>query len=125
MSEPGIPSKSARLAEFFNRLVQAPLATTFDEAFDVLSATLNQVEDELSGVPFDPPNWKIDGRMYPPQPDKEKLTERPGARAFRTVGNLILLGDNGAIEVQDLRGQVVFSKSGADGKTIPSAGESS
>ena len=59
-------SRSERLAEFFRRLMQAPPARSYDEAFGQVSRILNEVEDELSGVEYNMKNAGFDGRMYPP-----------------------------------------------------------
>ena len=48
------PSKSVRLAVFLDRLRVAPPAGTFDEAFRLIEAVLNEVEDELTNIPYDP-----------------------------------------------------------------------
>jgi hypothetical protein len=45
--------RSERLDEFFRRLTVAPSARSFDEAFGQMSRVLNEVEDELSGIPYD------------------------------------------------------------------------
>lgn len=62
-----------RLDEFYRRLLAAPKTSTADEALSLLGRTLNEVEDELSGVakadPPPPPPGEADGRMYPPQED--------------------------------------------------------
>jgi hypothetical protein len=62
-------SKQARVDEFLRRLRAAPPASSHDEAMDLIARTLNEVEDELSGVAFDPALPRDDGRMYPPLPD--------------------------------------------------------
>jgi len=60
-------SKEERLAEFFRRLLAAPACDDAETALAVLSQTLTAVEDEFSGVPNDPSNYRSDGRLYPPQ----------------------------------------------------------
>ncbi len=61
-----------RLDEFFRRLVAAPNAGTSDEAMEQLSKILDQLEDELTGIPNIPDNWREDGRIYPPQQDHKR-----------------------------------------------------
>jgi hypothetical protein len=61
--------KGARLRELIRRLLALPRAGSHDEARRQIEDTLNEVEDELSGVPFRPDNWRTDGRMYPAQDD--------------------------------------------------------
>lgn len=51
-------SKKDRLKEIFKGLERLPLAASFDEAFTVLEATINEVEDESSGVPSNPATWQ-------------------------------------------------------------------
>ena len=112
-------SKPERLAIFIERLTNAAPSTSADEAFALLAATLNDVEDELSGVPFDPDNWRTDGRLYPPQEDNKHLElGHPQVTRYRTVAHNVFIGSNGAIEIQTLRGIVVFQKAGADEKHI-------
>jgi len=62
--------KYARLQLFYERLQAAPAASTQDESYALLCDTLNEVEDEHSGVPNNPLNWLTDGRLYPPQTDR-------------------------------------------------------
>ncbi len=45
------PSKAERLTEFFGRLDTAQSVSSCDEAYHLLCSTLDQVEDELSGLP--------------------------------------------------------------------------
>jgi hypothetical protein len=71
-----------RLDEFFRRLVAAPSAGTADEAMEQLSNILDGVEDELTGIPNVPDNWREDGRIYPPQADhKRPVPGIPGSTA--------------------------------------------
>ena len=109
-------TKRERLAEYFNRLAAAPPAASADEAFRLAADTLNSVEDDLSGAPFNPPTWATDGRMYPPQSDNaHAVAGRPGVTRYRTKGHNLLVGPNGAIEIASPSGTVIFTKPGADG----------
>lgn len=115
-------SKRARLAVFFEKLKAASPASTHDEAFDLLAAVLNEVENELTTIPFNPSTWQTDGRMYPPQPDSVRdVAGYPTVKRYRSVGHNTLIADNGAIEIMALPfpgGKVLFSKLGADGKDV-------
>jgi len=117
-------AKSERLREFFRRLLELPAARNFQEAWDLIASTLNEVEDELSGVPNNPSNWRTDGRMYPPQFDSEKrFAGHPKVRRFRSVAHNTLIGENGSIQIRaqapnPLHGEVLMSKPGADGKEV-------
>jgi hypothetical protein len=58
-------SRAQRLQEIYRRLAQAPAAGSFTEMRRQLDDVLNEVEDELSGVAYDPRRWATDGRLYP------------------------------------------------------------
>jgi len=117
-------SKTERLEEFFRRLRALPPAGTFEEAWQQIHETLNQVEEELSGIPNHPANWQTDGRLYPPQLDREyPVTGHPLVRRFRSVAHNTLIGANGAMQVRrvkldPLQGEVLFSKAGTDEKEV-------
>ena len=113
-----LPSKSHRLAEVFRRLEGIPAARSSEEAWSNLERTLDAVEDELSGVPKNPTRWRSDGRMYMPQKDSELKAPAKGVRKFRSRGHYVLLGSNGAIEIQDLQGRTVHDRKGADGHGV-------
>jgi hypothetical protein len=59
--------KGDRFAEFVRRLAKLPLVSTHDEARRQIGETLNQVEDELSGVPFDQPTGAPTGGCIHPR----------------------------------------------------------
>jgi len=109
-------TKAQRLAEFVRRLQESAPAVNHDEAFDLLVRTLNAVEDEFSGTPYDPNAWQSDGRMYPPQFDSRRsLAGRPDVTRYRSQSHNTFIAANGAIEIQTIDGFVLISKPGADG----------
>lgn len=112
--------KTARLQEVYRRLAAAPAAQTFGEMRGQLNNVLNDVEDQLTDIPYDPRSWETDGRLYPVQDDNVHAVEgHPRVRLLRARRSLIYIGDNGAIEVQDVvSGRVEFSKPGADGRGV-------
>lgn len=112
-------SKEDRFAEFLTRLWAAPSASSAEEAFCLLGDTLNQVEDELTDIPYAPEHWQMDGRMYPPHADAvREVPGRDDLVRYRSKAHSTYIRSNGAIEIHDINGTVVFSKSGADGKGI-------
>ena len=115
--------KGDRIKEFFRRLDEAGAAGTHDEAFDLVTALLNAVENEMTTIPFDPPNWQTDGRMYPPQADAYRpVPGHPGVRRYRSRGHNMFIAENGAIEIAipppDNGGTTAFAKVGADGRPV-------
>jgi hypothetical protein len=109
-------SKSDRLKVFIKRLQAAPPADSDDRALQLLSAVLNAVEDEFSGVPYKPEPWSDDGRIYPPTVRNERPSvERPQLRRYRSAKHVTLIGPNGAIRIEDLAGAALLDKAGADG----------
>jgi hypothetical protein len=77
MTKPPDASRGERLNEFFRRLAAAPPASDHDEAMKQIADILNQVEDEMSSIAYDPTFPLNDGRMYPPQPDSERASVAP------------------------------------------------
>jgi hypothetical protein len=113
-----VTPKADRLEEFFWRLRALPAAETFQEAVRQIETTLNAVEDELTGIPYDPSRWRSDGRLYPPQEDNMLETGRRQVGGFRSFRHRTFIGFNGAIEIRETSGRMVFSKPGADGKSV-------
>jgi hypothetical protein len=106
-------SKAERFAGFLRRLADANAVSTSEDALSLISVTLNAVEDELSGVPYDPDAWQNDGRMYPPQPDAErKVLGRPDLKRFRSSAHNTIIGADGSIRIERLDGAVLFTKPG-------------
>jgi hypothetical protein len=112
-------TKAMRLAEFLRRLRWAAPASDAQEAFELVARTLNAVEDEFSGTPFDPSVWQTDGRLYPPQADNQRAVPgRHGVTRYRSRSHNTFIAENGAIEIQTVEGVVLLSKPGADGETV-------
>ncbi|HEX6086448.1 MAG TPA: hypothetical protein VF266_18110 [Thermoanaerobaculia bacterium] len=114
-----VTGKEQRLRELIRRLRLAPPAASFDEARRLLETTLNAVEDEMSGVPFDPARWQSDGRMYPPQDDSERTVPGQAAvRRYRSRRHNTFIGNNGALEIRTVEHEILLRKAGADGRFI-------
>jgi hypothetical protein len=115
--------KAERFATFLERLRVAQPAGTHDEAFDLIASLLNAVEDEMTSIPFNPPTWQTDGRMYPPQADAVRdVPLFPSVKRYRSLVHNTFIGANGAIEIALPPpvdgGQTIFSKNGIDGKPV-------
>ncbi len=116
----------ARLEVYYYRLRRAPPAADHDEAMRLMAETLNGVEDEFSGVPYDPSEPGNDGRMYPPDPlFPARRVSVPGVRAYRQRSHVTHVADNGAIETRvvetEAESQVeytVLDKPGHDGRRV-------
>lgn len=113
-------NKQARLELFYQRLRESPAARTHDEAYALLCATLNAVEDEHSGVPNNPSSWQTDGRLYPPQQDRVyAVSGFPEVLRYNSFKHDTYIAGNGAIEVRIIAsGAVHFAKLGDNGKGV-------
>jgi hypothetical protein len=105
-----------RLDEFYCRLAASPPAHSADEALTHICRTLDEVEDELSGLPKQdppPPPSVRSGRMYPPQADM--ITRLPdGSVVAGTRRHSLHIGADGSIAiVLSQTGDVEFTKPGA------------
>ena len=118
----GAASKAERLAIILERLRAAPPCKSAEEALELVNATVDAVEDELSGVAFDPDAAEKlqDGRMYGPHPryasdykGRAELT-----RYAHTAHDTFIQAD-GAFLIRLRRPpRVLLSKPGAGGREI-------
>jgi hypothetical protein len=116
----------ARLEVYYYRMRRAPPVLNHDEAMQRMAETLNGVEDEFSGVPYNPLEPGDDGRMYPP--DRRFLARRAsalGVRVYRQRGHVTYVADNGAIETRVVQAEgegpveyTVLDKPGSDGRRV-------
>jgi hypothetical protein len=112
--------KADRLEALFEAMTNAPVASTFDEAFELLCQTLNQVEDRMTSIPYNPNAFETDGRMYPPENDNRRVVAgHENVIRFRSLGHNTFISSNGAIEIQLIPSErVIFTKPGKDGKQV-------
>ena len=112
-------SRHDRLQEFLRRLSQAPVCRSAEAAFEAVRAILNKVEDELSGIPYDPCHPSNDGRLYPAKPTARCRTPgRPDLRRYRFKAHRLYIAASGAILIAHRELGPVFSKPGGDGDAI-------
>jgi hypothetical protein len=114
------PNKSERLSEFFRRLRLAPDCSNWLEARRQLEDILNAVEDELSGIPFNPDAASAppDGRIYPPHDKYLRDSGSPLVHLFGQTRHRTAFGVNGAVKITRPDGTVELDKPGADGQTV-------
>ncbi len=112
--------RKTRFGEFIRRLNIAPAASTYEEGKAQLGDTLNAVEDELSGIPFNPATWRTDGRFYPVQDDNIRdVPGRPDLKRLRAQDHNIYIGTNGAIHIQQVTTKnVILDRPGKDGRKV-------
>jgi len=118
-----ILSKAQRLRVFLEHLQAEVSAADHDEAMALIASTLNKVEDEFSGVSYNPDEPGTDGRMYPPNERfRYSKWERHGVRCYRQTAHATFVGANGAVEIRSRKGgeleEVVFEKPGKDGRRV-------
>lgn len=110
--------KLERIQEFIKRLNNFQPCSSGEEAFELLAKVLNEVEDELSNIPYSPHLWMTDGRMYSPQEDGRRTTDSPEVIRYRNKGHNTFIGGNGSIKIVELRGKIIFDKAGLDGRKV-------
>ena len=110
-------NKKVRLRTFLTRLTEAAAANSESTGLELIATVLNQVEDELTDIPYNPDTWADDGRMYPPQQDSKRTHGAHIAR-YRSRGHNTFIASNGAIRIEAMNQQILLDKPGADGKKV-------
>lgn len=113
-------SRAERLAEFISRLAAAEACDSADAALTQLSDILKAVEDEFSGVEFDPDFPRDDGRMYPPREDSRRRVDgRPDLRRYRSVAHNTFVSEDGALPIEGVRDKLcLIDKPARNGRRI-------
>ena len=113
-------SRHERVAELLRRLEAAGVCGSAEQALELVVITLNDVEDALSGVAFNPDYPLDDGRMYPPREDARRAVEgRPELRRYRSRRHNIYVSDDGALRIEEVRGRTcLLDKPGRNGRKI-------
>jgi hypothetical protein len=115
-----VPPRLVRLAEVCRRLAERLPASSSEEALEILILTMNEVEDEWSGTPYDPENWSTDGRLYPPVPaGMRPVPGKPEVTRWRSKAHNTYVRANGALEIVSVRDEAtIFSALGKNGKGV-------
>lgn len=105
-----VTTMNERLREVYRRVAALPRQNTAAAAFAQFCETLDEVEDEMSGVVKQlPPPADGGGRMYCPLPDRTSHLPDGGIDAV-TTGHTIHVSAYGDITVRNRRtGEVEFS----------------
>jgi hypothetical protein len=112
-------SRGERLREFLRRLGAAPAFPCAESAFEGVRTTLNAVENELSGIPYDPCHPRGDGRLYPAKRSwRSRVPGRPDLRRYRFKAHRLYIGASGAILIEHRDLGVAFRKAGQDGSHV-------
>jgi hypothetical protein len=102
-----------RLDELYRRLEALPRASSAEAALRQLYDTLEEVEDELSGIERQappPPPSMFSGRMYPPMDDHIDRRD-DGTILALTRGHRIEIAVDGGLQIVNrVSGQIKFTK---------------
>jgi hypothetical protein len=115
VQNPNSTSIALRLQEYFRRLTDAPPASSADEALALVCDLLDEVEDELSGIPKrePPPSPGMsDGRMYPPLADRIKHYPDGGLIAISRAHTVEIASDGSITIVNKKSKEIEIIKAG-------------
>ena len=91
-----------RLEEFYRRLSAQPPSATPDDALQRIRTTIDEVEDQHSGIVKKtppPPPTQSDGRMYPPL-DDHVTRNLDGSLTVQTRRHSIDISKDGTITIR-------------------------
>ena len=114
-------SKRDRICEVFKRLSEGAPFRNDTEARRILTETMIDVEDRLSGILQNPDaaaGMGTDGRMYPPDDKFEKPSGSEMVRLFKQRGHLTYFGKNGSLRIEGPENKIEIDLAGEDGRTV-------
>jgi len=113
-------TKPLRFQLFLDRLGQAEAVASHDTALSLIEKILNAVEDEYSGIAFNPHAWQSDGRMYPPQEDMASAAVGYShVTVYRSRSHRTYIAENGAFMITEVFGsRMIIQKCGVDGRHV-------
>ncbi len=111
-------SKGERLAIFIQKLRVLPRCSTHDEAYEQGLNLMTAIEDELALMPCVPENWQSDGRLYWPLMDRAQRLSAEVVK-YRSFAHETFIGCNGSLLIRARAGDVLLSKPGQVGRTVP------
>ncbi|MGX5816614.1 RHS repeat domain-containing protein [Chitinophaga lutea] len=102
-------SKAERLGKFFSKLEAAESVADQKSAIKLINKTLDEVEDQFSGIPKASGVTRgDDGRMYGILDEMYVKTLKDGTKIANSRGHRTVLGTDGSIKVQSLDGTKTF-----------------
>lgn len=117
-------TREQRFSMILERLRAAAPATSMDEAYAMLCNVMNSVEDEYSGVVYDPDNFLNDGRFYPPKADaRRSIAGREDLVRYRSRLHNTFLSSDGAIRIEAVAKnnqspEAILDKPGHSGRRV-------
>lgn len=77
------------------------------------------MEDEFSGIPYDPEAWLSDGRLYPTADDAiRNVVGHPNVKRLRSRRHSSFIAENGAIRIETVTKEILLDKPGHDGRRV-------
>ena len=116
-----IASRSERRSVFFAVIADAPVSATMQQAKCLLDTALNVIEEQFSGVPYAPQNWRSDGRMYPAGEDFRRKMPTDLVACYFHRQHESQFGANGSFRILErhpVNPKVLMDRPGRDGLFI-------
>lgn len=116
--KPPLP-RSERIGLYLRLIEDIPHGSSCEETKEFADTVLDTIEDEFSGVPPAPSEYRTHDRLYPAQADARRPSPDERVAIFRHKAHLSHFGANGAILVSDVPNKAcVAQRCGSDGLTI-------
>lgn len=117
-------TKSERIHLLFNQLNQAAPASSISEAIDQVEKTLDSIENQFSGLPYNRDNWGKGGRMYlPPSTVVGAWKVTADFKRADVSGNYFYFHSDGSMACANNKTAVIkWAKTGANSFEAPQVG---